>query len=213
MKRKPSIYSAFTIIELLVVTGIVAIVAATLFPVLSQVRRRSQTIVCTSNLRQLGQGIAMYSSDWDGGMPYAPDPLSKTVAGDVPIWSDPILLLDSTIPYDVRTLLRPYGCDLTLYHCPLDQNFIRSPGEKSTFFEICGSSYWYDQNHALTGYKLSDYPTPSTNVIMSDLDFFHLGRGSDIDLFTKGTTNLLFVDFHVKAYAWQDRTEFIDAIP
>ena len=178
-------------------------------------KRASQVTVCTSNLHQLGQAIAMYTADWDGGMPFAPDPLSKSATGDNDIFIDPILHLTAIIPYEVRELLAAYGCEKRVYQCPLDQNDWKVPekGQKPTYFEECGSSYWYDDKHALIGYKIDSYPTPATNVIMSDYDFSHLGADPDINLFTEGTTNLLFADFHVKSYSWQNRTEFLEQVP
>ena len=213
MKTTLAQRKAFTVIELLVVIAILAVVASLIFPVFSQVRRRSHTAVCSSNLKQLGNGIFLYSCDWDGGIPFAPDPLSKKDAGDLPISSDPLLYLDETIPYDVRELLKPYGCTGQVWKCPLDKILLRQPGDKPTFFEECGSSYWYDQTHALLGFRIGTYPSPATNVIMSDYDYFHISRSPDVNNYTKGTVNLLFADFHVKAHSWNDRTVFIDQVP
>jgi prepilin-type N-terminal cleavage/methylation domain-containing protein/prepilin-type processing-associated H-X9-DG protein len=214
MKPDPFRHAAFTIIELLIVISVISLLAALLFPVISQARKYSQISVCTANLHQLGQGIAMYTADWDGGMPFAPDPLLKYAVGNKTYFTDPILHLTAVIPYDVRTLLAPYGCEPRLYCCPLDSNFLYplEPGHKPTFFEECGSSYWYDDQHALRGFKLGDYPTPATNVIMSDYTHDHPGNGPEIDADTQGTVNLLFADLHVKSTSWQNRTDYINQI-
>ncbi len=211
--NKHRVVNAFTIVELLIVISIIAIVYALLLPVINSVRRASQVSVCASNLRQLGVAITMYAADWDGGMPFAPDPLSKWATGDRTDFSEPLLYLTGLIPYDVRALLKPYGGTNTLYRCPLDHIVPPNDNQKGTDFELCGSSYWYDDKHALAGFKLSSYPVPSANVMMSDYDFYHLGFGDNINLFTEGTTNLLFVDLHVKPSSWQKRTEFLDSIP
>ena len=58
--------TGFTLIELLVVIAIIAILAAIIFPVLAKAREAGRKISCTSNLRQIGNALAMYQVDNDG---------------------------------------------------------------------------------------------------------------------------------------------------
>ena len=61
---------AFTLVELLVVIGIIALLISILLPSLSKARQQAVKVQCASNLRQWGIGLAQYINNNKGQFPY-----------------------------------------------------------------------------------------------------------------------------------------------
>ena len=74
---------AFTLLELLVVMGVIALLAGLLAPALARGRTAVGMASCQSNLHQLGLGILMYAEDNDDALPTRSSRLESWMARHV----------------------------------------------------------------------------------------------------------------------------------
>ena len=69
----------FTLIELLIDVPIIGILVSLLLPSLDRARQKAKTLVCLSNLSQIGKGITIHLNNSDGRYPY--DSVKKNTEG------------------------------------------------------------------------------------------------------------------------------------
>src|SRR4051794_4317555 len=83
MMSRPSTPRGFTLVELLIVIGIIAVLIAILLPALNKARDSARTLAGLSNMRQIGVGMAMYSMNSSGYLP----PGNLSYGGDTTTWA------------------------------------------------------------------------------------------------------------------------------
>lgn len=127
--RRRHAFAAFTLIEILVVIGIIAIVAAILFPVFTRARENGRGMSCLSNLRQLNLALQMYAGDNDetfppNRMPDATHPLGVCKQGALQNSG----LEGSSLSW--KRLITPYVKNKEVFRCPSNP-YAWKPGDET----------------------------------------------------------------------------------
>jgi prepilin-type N-terminal cleavage/methylation domain-containing protein/prepilin-type processing-associated H-X9-DG protein len=146
----------FTLVELLVVIGIIALLISILLPVLGKAREAANQAVCLSNQRQLGYAAMLFANDHRGYLPTCSDDQWAKQADQNRrkfAYRDEPTAPDGTgmVVKDWASALLPYlgGSDT--------DTFMTAPEEKSKVLR-CPSDPWLEQGQATgSGYTGPGY--------------------------------------------------------
>jgi len=112
----------FTLVEILVVVGIIAVLVAIALPVLSRARGAARKAKCAGHMRQCGLAVEMYAGDYDDMLPMIRHNLD---------WQGPAL----TPWYEA---IAPYTRNTDIYRCPDSPQHPEGIGPCCAVLTMCG---------------------------------------------------------------------------
>ncbi len=227
MSKRNRKTSAFTLVELLVVIGIIALLIAILLPALAAAKAQASSIKCCSNLRTLGQIMQQYASDNKGFIPRDYSPGSP---GHV-FWGEAFAsYANCRIPHIAANangrdvLLQPYLAKIAVYQCP------SFPNEAQAVDYVCnGWDKYTPSGRTQPVFKVTRFRRSAEVVFMTEANanrmtdrfvFHDVWHPSHLpgnpsrserrvldDSRHRGAVNCVYLDGHVASRPWKGLAE------
>jgi prepilin-type N-terminal cleavage/methylation domain-containing protein/prepilin-type processing-associated H-X9-DG protein len=149
----PRGWNAFTLVELLVVVGIIAILASMLLPTLIRGKEKARMTQCLNNVRQIGVSTTLYVHDYHDTFPPA---MACDTNGNCShtLWAIGGMERQYSYPLDLPPAidrpLFPYLKPSEVYRCPEDKgcywaiDITKPTLLKPSCWEVTGCSYEYN---------------------------------------------------------------------
>lgn len=157
--------AGFTLIELLVVIGIIAILLALALPAIGKSRESARRIKCLTNLRGIGQGLALYMQNESKGL------LPKVRLSGEGTTDDPTLLDTLERHMDAMRPYRPQpDADWVVgdpYRCPSDTGGTDAEAGFKPFWMVHGFSYTYVPGELMLAAELMTMPSERTQLAVT----------------------------------------------
>jgi len=141
---------AYTLVELLVVIGIIAVLVGILLPVLNRARENGRRVGCASNMRQLAAAFQMYANENRQRFPFAAVGSHSDDPADWIYWQEGRNLADSAI---ARYLGGGDGIS-RVFRCPSDDTDSRARIDPDTG----AYRYSYAMNQSVASYPINTRP-------------------------------------------------------